>query len=783
MKNDTANRKYKKIFLIIITTFSLAFLSINMPDIATNKESLIRHLELDETKIDEICQKGPKSVQEYYLSSNLTELFPLDDEKTYENSYTQTLLDLFDGKTEKSNIMKYIIRIIPFVIFIVIGILSIFGWIVCCTCYCCPCCCCNQTAKNQYLCRLFSFLLFMGMSVVVIGLSSYGLIDLNNIMKSLNGMSCTVFKLYTEVINGQETEIIPKWTGVDNIKIVTSETTQTVDQIIADRDEIFLKKGQLTTKENIFNNNLENTVNNVKTKTIRVEERELIPSYVTNYYPIDKVGTTAYQIQFEFNQVIKQAEDIINEADTSSSGVVKASDTLKTTFANVHSTIDNIESAFEKFSDSVGEPWMKYQKTITKYGKLGINIFFGVLVGLSGLTIAFTSLFVILNIKCFKIFILIFWNIQVLIMIPTFIIGGIFGLIGIIGKDGTNVVHYLTSVENLGSSSPRIIPENVREYMNICLNEDGDLSKMFYLDGTNEIQQLHQLRENLHSTKADLEKYTSSSAIDNNNDILTKSNITFTLISEDIQTDYIDELNRNIKECNTDNNNEKVEDNEKLCGEYIITSFSDTLPEDSNKKCFLFSQWTIQQLKDRFQNCHTKEPIDKYLDIIESIQIQNFQIITEIKEMNSALNTQFIEVIDFVIAMLDEIDEKLIIPANQVLDQIGGDPKKNFVATLLNCQFLSDHFKMIYTHIHDGLGKSFYNFAIIIETISCATALGVCCLIIVLNRYNKIYSEDKPKERVETEAANELNSEVIQINKKRRTKKSLEKGRIVIKKL
>ena len=241
MKNDTSNRKYKKILLIIITTFSLSFLSLNVSEIVINKES-IRHLALDETKIDEICENAPKSVQEYYLSSNLTELFQLDEEKTYDNSYTQTLLDLLEGKTEKSNIMKYISRLIPFVIFIILGIISIFGWIVCCSCYCCPCCCCNQTAKNQYLCRLISFLLFMGMSVVVIGLSFYGLIDLNNIMKSLNGMSCTVFKLYTEVINGQETEITPKWTGVQNIKIVTAETTQTVDQIISDRDEIFLKK-------------------------------------------------------------------------------------------------------------------------------------------------------------------------------------------------------------------------------------------------------------------------------------------------------------------------------------------------------------------------------------------------------------------------------------------------------------------------------------------------------------------------------------------------------------
>ena len=89
---------------------------------------------------------------------------------------------------------------------------------------------------------------------------------------------------------------------------------------------------------------------------------------------------------------------------------------------------------------------------------------------------------------------------------------------------------------------------------------------------------------------------------------------------------------------------------------------------------------------------------------------------------------------------------------------------------------------MIYTNIHDGLGNNFYNFAIVIETISCAIALGVSCLIIVLNRFNKTFPEDKKKEVGKADADNGVNSELIQINKQGGIRKSLEKGRIVIKK-
>ena len=36
-------------------------------------------------------------------------------------------------------------------------------------------------------------------------------------MKGLSGMSCAVFKLYLEILNGQSVEKLPKWTGVNGI--------------------------------------------------------------------------------------------------------------------------------------------------------------------------------------------------------------------------------------------------------------------------------------------------------------------------------------------------------------------------------------------------------------------------------------------------------------------------------------------------------------------------------------------------------------------------------------
>ena len=781
MSNDKPYQKLTKYVLIFFSSLSLAFLALNISTISFNKDTFIRHLEIDQNKINEICLNGPKSVQDYYVNQNSSELFPADEEKDYQNSYTQTLLDMFEGNTDTSNITKYVVRLLAFVIFIVFGILSIFGWFICCCCCCCPCCCCNQTAKNQYLCRLIAFLMSMGMFVVIIGLSSYGLIDLQNIMKGLNGMSCTVFKLYTEVKDGQEAEITPKWTGINNIQNKLVEISQTVENIGNNRVGIFNKNPSLDDKETNFKTSLSGAANHVSNKKITDASSTTInitPDYVTNYYPVETVGKTAYQINFEFDQLLIKSKDIISQADSSSLKIVEQSSDITGVINDIDSLFNDFGSALDSFSGSIAEPWMDYQKTITNYGNFGCNIFFGVLVGLSGLIIGLTIVFVLLKIKFLKIFIIIFWNILVLIMILTFIIGGVFGLLGIIGKDGTSVIYYLISEENLNSTPPKIIPDSIGSYIDVCMHGDGDLSSKFpKVGGLDEMEKLNQLKQQLDATKAELQQFTGSTTISNNNNYLLQTKDSFSDASNTIRDKYINPLNLALKNCNI---NEKVEDSQKNCGGYTYTPFSASLPVNTNKKCLLFSEWTTAQLKARYTGCSNIDPL---IDDIGKIKNVNDQIINEIIAINKALDGEFISVIDFVIKILDEIDEKLITPTNQVLGEIGNDPEKSFISTLINCRFLGDHIKMIYTNIHYGLGNNFYNFAIIIETISCATALGVCCLIIVLNRFNKTFPEDKKKEAAKIDAGNGMNPELIQINKQGGTRKSLEKGRIVIKKI
>ena len=177
--------KVHKIAYITISALSLTFLILTLQKIEFNKRNELRHLRLDETKVDEICKKGPEKVSNYYLNAD-AKIQPADTSRYY-GDHVDILIELIDGKTD--NLISYVMRLLLFVVFIIFSIFSIFGWIFCCCCCCCPCCCCNQTKKNQYLCRLVSFIVAMTLFALIVGLSSYGFFGLNKIMKGVNGMS------------------------------------------------------------------------------------------------------------------------------------------------------------------------------------------------------------------------------------------------------------------------------------------------------------------------------------------------------------------------------------------------------------------------------------------------------------------------------------------------------------------------------------------------------------------------------------------------------------------
>lgn len=62
------------------------------------------------------------------------------------------------------------------------------------------------------------------------------------------------------------------------------------------------------------------------------------------------------------------------------------------------------------------------------------------------------------------------WIVTLILVVLTFLVGVIFGLIGIVATDGTSVLQYIFSKENLEGEGVIFTDKTVGGYINTCVN-------------------------------------------------------------------------------------------------------------------------------------------------------------------------------------------------------------------------------------------------------------------------------------------------------------------------
>lgn len=108
---------------------------------------------------------------------------------------------------------------------------------------------------------------------------------------------------------------------------------------------------------------------------------------------------------------------------------------------------------------------------VNSTGNTVFLIIFAVLIAISVLSI----ICVIMTTTCcnetafFRGMLHVVWNLTSLIMILTFLIGGIFGLFGLVGVDGVTVLQFLFSRDNL-TNKQVLIGGQAAAYLDICVN-------------------------------------------------------------------------------------------------------------------------------------------------------------------------------------------------------------------------------------------------------------------------------------------------------------------------
>ena len=210
---------------------------------------------------DKVCSMGSKDLVEYYKTGDLSEI-GLDDDgikcEDKDKDYMKALISLVrknigdddddndnnnadntgdnavEENTEKSeegsnkdNLMKYGRRILPMAVFLVIGVLSIFGWFVCCFCNCCNCCCCCCCKKPG--CKIPCFIFTYAFYALVVAVSIYGLSQSNKIFEGLANTECSILKLLEQVVDGEIKQTTPRWSGIAGINTLLTSLKNNIN--------------------------------------------------------------------------------------------------------------------------------------------------------------------------------------------------------------------------------------------------------------------------------------------------------------------------------------------------------------------------------------------------------------------------------------------------------------------------------------------------------------------------------------------------------------------------
>ena len=272
----------------------------------------------------------------------------------------------------------------------------------------CACCCCGKNRKSSgSICGKCSFIIFLILSVSVILLCVLGYFLVPCFTKSIYGVVCSLYKLVFHFLEG---------TKEDYGNEINWQGVEGIDHL--------LDKFDLINRISKFD----------------CDDGDSLCSSYKNFFEDFK------KERDDNNGLIGKLKNAKEEID-SASGVFKS---LKS------SQLNSIETYIEDYK--------KYFKCSLFYLFLAIFLF-------SFLCLLFLIIYFACNCECISCLFHVFWNIEMIIIIATMVVGILFGIFGVVSKDGVSILKYATSWENLNNSNPFILKDiNDADMINQCFN-------------------------------------------------------------------------------------------------------------------------------------------------------------------------------------------------------------------------------------------------------------------------------------------------------------------------
>ena len=191
---------------------------------------------------------------------NIVKILTSDKESTLRNLEEKQQFT----KEQKEELMKNFIvygkTIIPLLALFGIAILSIPGWITCCSCCCCCnccCCCCCKDVKCKTPCFVLTFFCYGIVALICF----YSLGKSSTVFYGVADTECSVIKFVDEVLYGETNKNPPFWGGIEGITEILNKLLEKINELNAMDD---LSKGNINTIQDNFETHLKNAGTTIK---------------------------------------------------------------------------------------------------------------------------------------------------------------------------------------------------------------------------------------------------------------------------------------------------------------------------------------------------------------------------------------------------------------------------------------------------------------------------------------------------------------------------------------
>lgn len=832
--------KLKPFHFILLSCFLVSVMLLNSNYVNNQREAiksekrseelfskLIQKRKLENTNenTEEVCSRASDALNEYYKTGDLSEI-DLDDKpikcEDKDKSYMQTLIDLvreyadddssnggsgtsndrlrnLKGDLDTDKLIDYLMRILPFAVFLVFSILAIFGWIICCVCCCCDCCCCCCCKKEGSNCKTICFFFTFVFYALVVAVSLYGLTQSKKIFVGLANTECSILKFFGQVLDGEIKEERPKWAGISGINDLIQRLMDTIRE---------LEKGALTTlqngidkiegKKSTFKTNMEaagnsfyDDHNNYKSVYSNNYRTKGITDYpLEDTYVLDIVKTfgkkegdgyttnsSLYLWNKEFSLVADNADDYLETAKNGFEGILGEScGNVINSLQDGINNLDKITKPFTDANDEIGDILADYSESIDKYGKLSVTVVFSVLMVMNialGVLIILIYLFSSQTcadcccIRClFKTCTHVLWNVLALMLILSFLIGSLLGLIGTIGGDAMSLVSYIMSEENFNSNKPLILNKikgDAKKYIQRCIHGDGDISKELNLgNALDSFDKINNVEGNITKVIDEFDEikdqclvYTGlSEELEKRRLITTKTALLSVQGENEEQRRYPIEYETFLKIINTKLNNGiqwSIDSPSTL-------TCSQPLPDGVSYHPFY--------CKPIVKFPTTTDDTYKYAEILRDIDgfvdyANNEDNADSVRKVIDTLKDQYKEYLSGYTEVLNDFLTIIHRVTDLVREYSGDDDAFSF----LNGKFIGTNLKIILKYLKYSLGVDLYTVGVCLCVVGCSLALSISSTILLIVLINIELKKNQEMKRIaQTGGVTEFQTNVVQQN-------------------